>query len=205
MNNTALLVMHLQNRIIGNLAEGSNGLDSVGQKYDPTPLLENVGRATSAARAAGIPVIYVNLGFRAGTPEVSERSGFFAALTAAYGFEPDAPDSQVHPAVAPSPDDIIVINKRISAFTGSDLEIILRSLDIRTLVFTGIATRGVVLSTFRQAADLDFELAVLDDGCGDPDLDVHRVLMDKVFAMQAKITDTYTWISELQRTPALQA
>lgn len=46
--------------------------------------------------------------------------------------------------------DVIVLKKRASAFTGSDLEIVLRSNDIDTLVLTGIATGGVVLSTVRD-------------------------------------------------------
>jgi nicotinamidase-related amidase len=48
----------------------------------------------------------------------------------------------------------------VSAFSGSDLEVLLRSLGVGTLVLTGIATSGVVLSTLRQAADLDYRLIV---------------------------------------------
>ena len=39
----------------------------------------------------------------------------------------------------------------------------------------------IVLSTLRQAADLDFTLTVLSDGCSDRDVEVHRVLCEKVF------------------------
>jgi nicotinamidase-related amidase len=44
----------------------------------------------------------------------------------------------------------------VSAFSGSDLDVLLRGLDADTLVLSGIATSGVVLSTLRQAADLDY-------------------------------------------------
>ena len=54
-------------------------------------------------------------------------------------------------------------------------------MGIESLVLTGIATSGVVLSTVRQAADLDFRLTVLSDGCLDRDDEVHRMLMEKVF------------------------
>lgn len=199
MGSVALLVMHVQNRIVDNLKNGTNGLDQVGESYDPEPLLDAVSRAIAAARDVDIPIIYVSLGYRAGAPEVSPRSGFFAALTAAYGFEPDEPDTQIYPSLAPRPEDIVVYNKRISAFTGSDLDVILRSLDVSSLVLTGIATRGVVLSTFRQAADMDYELTVLEDGCGDPDVEVQRVLMNKVFAMQADVLATDVWISRLRQ------
>jgi nicotinamidase-related amidase len=56
----------------------------------------------------------------------------------------------------------------------------------------------VVLSTLRQAADLDFKLVVLADGCGDGDPEVHRVLMEKVFPTQATVTTVDEWTTELK-------
>ena len=55
------------------------------------------------------------------------------------------------------------------------------------LVLSGISTSGVVLSTLRQAADLDYGLTVLSDACGDPDPEVHDVLVDKVFPRQSVV------------------
>ena len=51
----------------------------------------------------------------------------------------------------------------------------------------GIATSGVVLSTVRWAADLDYSLVVVEDCCADSDEEVHRVLMQKVFPRQARV------------------
>lgn len=90
-----------------------------------------------------------------------------------------------------------MLKKRVSAFTGSDLDVVLRSLDVDALVLSGIATSGVVLSTLRQAADLDYGLAVLRDGCVDGDDEVHRVLLDKVFPRQAAVLTTEEWVSTL--------
>ena len=77
---------------------------------------------------------------------------------------------------------------------GSDLDVVLRSLGVDSLVLTGIATSGVVLSTLRQAADLDFGLTVLSDLCADNDPETHRVLMDKVFPRQAAVMTAAEWI-----------
>ncbi len=87
--------------------------------------------------------------------------------------------------------------RRVSAFSGSDLEVVLRSLEVRSLTLAGIATSGVVLSTLRQAADLDFGLTVLRDCCLDPDDDVHRVLMEKVFPRQATVESAAQWVARL--------
>jgi nicotinamidase-related amidase len=106
----------------------------------------------------------------------------------------DDPGTQIHPAVAPHPGDIVVTKKRVSGFAGSDLDIVLRSLEASSLVLTGIATSGVVLSTLRQAADLDYELTLLADGCADADAEVHRVLVEKVFPRQAVVLSVDEWV-----------
>jgi nicotinamidase-related amidase len=103
------------------------------------------------------------------------------------------PGSAIHPAVAPVVGDVIVTKRRVSAFTGSDLEVVLRAADVDHLVLTGIATSGVVLSTLRQAADLDYRLTVLADGCLDADPEVHRVLTEKVFPRQADVIRIADW------------
>ena len=59
----------------------------------------------------------------------------------------------------------------------------------------GIATSGVVLSTLRQAADLDYRLTVLRDACADADAEVHRVLTEKVFPRQADVVDVAHWVA----------
>jgi nicotinamidase-related amidase len=76
---------------------------------------------------------------------------------------------------------------------------VLRAGEIRNLVLTGIATSGVVLSTLRQAADLDFGLTVLADGCLDGDPEVHRVLTEKVFPRQADVVSVEEWVKTLGR------
>jgi nicotinamidase-related amidase len=68
----------------------------------------------------------------------------------------------------------------------------------RHLVLCGIATSGVVLSTLRAAADLDFELTVLHDACVDGDPEVHRVLTEKVFPRQAAVLDVAAWSAGLR-------
>ena len=117
-------------------------------------MLDSVARAIDAARAADIPVIYVRVDFRPGFPEVSPHNRAFSQVVGS-GFLGEK--ARLHPAVTPQPEDVEVTKRRVSAFTGSDLEVVLRSREITTLVLTGIATSGVVLSTLREAADKDYE------------------------------------------------
>ncbi len=183
--NQALLIMDVQNGIVGRDPAGCE------------PILSPLASAAAAARKASVPVIFVRVAFRDGAPEISPRNRIFAQLADAGGMGEADPSTQVHPAVAPQPADVIVTKKRVSAFAGSDLEMVLRSLGADSLVLAGIATSGVVLSTLRQAADLDYELTVLRDGCADRDPEVHRILLDKVFPRQAAVTTTAEWAASL--------
>jgi nicotinamidase-related amidase len=179
MTTTALLVMDVQKAIV--------------DRFPDPDYLPRLRTATDAARAAGIPVVFVTVGFRPGYPEISSRNKLFSAVARRGGSVGDDDSMDIHPDVAPEPGDIVVTKRRVSAFAGSDLDLVLRSQEADHLVLTGIATSGVVLSTLRQAADLDFRLTVLADGCLDADPEVHRVLTEKVFPMQADVTTVAEW------------
>ena len=181
MDGSALLVMDVQRGIVERFGDDDAGY------------LGRLASAISTARAAGIPVVYVTISFRPGHPEISPANPTFAGVAAAGRFLTGDPATEIHPAVAPHEQDVVVIKRRVSAFAGSDLDVVLRSLGAGTLVLTGIATSGVVLSTLRQAADLDYRLVVLSDGCLDADAEVHRVLTEKVFPRQAEVRTVTEW------------
>jgi len=56
----------------------------------------------------------------------------------------------------------------------------------------------VVLSTVRHAADADYRIVIVADCCADPDAEVHRVLMEKVFPRQAKVVNSAEVIAALR-------
>jgi nicotinamidase-related amidase len=161
-------------------------------------LLDRLVTAVDAARSAGVPVIFVRVAFRDGYPEVAASNRSFGALATMGGFGESDAATQLHPRVAPLPGEVVVTKRRTSAFAGSDLAEVLRGGRIDTLVLTGIATSGVVLSTLRQAADLDYGLVVLADACGDADPEVHRVLTTKVFPRQAEVSTVDEWVAGLK-------
>lgn len=173
---TAVLCMDFQVSIVQNFA-GANA----------DGLLERAAALLDAARAAGARVGYVKVGFRSGYPEVSPNNLAFSTIRSSGRFEGDAPGSEIHPRVVPHGGDFIVTKHRYGAFPGTDLDMILRANGVDTLVLAGISTSGVVLSTVRHAADADYRLVVVADCCADPDAEVHRVLIEKVFPKQARV------------------
>lgn len=181
-----LLVMDVQQGIVERYRSGPNPLDPF-------------QRAIAGARASNIPVIFVRVAFRPGYPEVSPQNKSFGALAQQPVFAESSASTQIAEAVAPKPGEVVVIKRRVSAFSGSDLEVVLRASERRELVLSGIATSGVVLSTLREAADRDYRLTVLSDACLDADPEVHRVLMEKVFPRQAEVLTVDAWVKNLAR------
>lgn len=185
MPNEALLVMDMQNGIVERFGDHAQGL------------LDHVSAALDAARSVAMTILFVRVAFREGVPEVSARNKSFAALTQSPGMEESASATQIHSRLGPRAGEPVVTKRRVSAFSGSDLDVLLRARDINSLVLCGIATSGVVLSTIRQAADLDYSLTVLSDACLDADPEVHEVLMGKVFVRQATVCTVREWASRL--------
>jgi len=177
---TALLVMDMQAGITAMLPSAE-------------ALVGNVAKAIACAREKKIPVIYVVVGFRQGAPEVSLHNKGFAAAKERFSNADMSEFMKVHPDIAPQEGELTIIKRRVSAFTGSDLAVVLSAFGIKHLVLTGIATSGVVLSTLREAADKDYRLTVLADGCADGDEEVHRVLTKKVFPRQADVLTVEEW------------
>jgi len=155
--------------------------------------LGKVRFAVDAAHNCKIPVIYVVVGFRPGFPEISARNRSFGRIKESSSAGMVNP----LPVIDPSGSDIVVTKHRVSAFSGSDLEIILRSMEISHLVLCGIATSGVVLSTARDAADRDYKLTVISDLCADSDPEVHRLLLEKILARQADVITSDAWIKSI--------
>ncbi len=177
LSNAALLVMDYQAAIVA-------------MTSDAEPLLERASRVLAAARSAGLPIIYIRVAFRPGYPEISDRNRQFASIkNSGFLIVGDAA-SEIDPRVAPVEGDTIVTKHRVSAFSGTELETVLRARDVKTLVLMGIATSGVVLSTVRAGSDRDYEMYVVGDCCADPDEDAHRCLMEKIFPAQATVIAT---------------
>jgi nicotinamidase-related amidase len=84
------------------------------------------------------------------------------------------PSAEFHGAIA-RPEELVIRKQRVGAFSETQLHMILRARGIENLVFFGITTSGITLSTLRRAFDLDYRGVVLRDACFDADEEVHRV------------------------------
>ncbi|MGO4595733.1 cysteine hydrolase family protein [Leifsonia sp. 2TAF2] len=163
---TALLIMDLQNGILARHPDGD-------------AFVTALVRTREAARAAGMTVGYVRVALTVEEAEHVPSTSRFAG--AGERLNADSPATQIVERLTPAPGEIVVRKQRVGAFSTTDLAAQLAERGIDTLILTGIVTSGVVLSTVRDAADRDYRLVVLSDGCWDADPEMHRVLTEKVF------------------------
>ncbi len=180
--NTALLIMDMQTVLFSQIGHAKD-------------IVASTSQAIHYARQHSIPVIFVVVGFRQGSPEISSNNKGFTASKEMFANVNMEDFVRIHHELHPLENELTVVKRRVSAFTGSDLEVVLRSFNIHHLVLTGIATSGVVLSTIREAADKDYQLTVLSDCCADRDMEVHALLTNKVFPRQADVVTAKEWIN----------
>jgi nicotinamidase-related amidase len=188
LSHAAVLSMDMQNTIV-----------SIYIKDQPE-FLPRAAAVLQRARDRKIPVIHVQVGFRPGLPEVDTRNQRFGAIKNSPQWQAvfQGPAGAIHSDVAPEGNDIVVTKRRVSAFHGTDLEMLLRANRIETLILFGIATSGVVLSTLLEASDADYRLIVVKDCCADQDVELHNCLIDKFFPKMATILTAEELLAAMQ-------
>ena len=159
--------------------------------------LERAREVLDAAREAGTFVAYCVSHFRPGYPEIPASNNPRSALRASGQVPAADPATLIHPSALPREGEPVITKHRTSAFSGSAFETILRAQGIETIILMGHATSGVILSTVRLAADLDYRLIVVEDGCADRDPEVHKLLMEKVFPRQATVVSSREMVEAL--------
>ena len=169
---TALLVMDYQAGILDRLD-------------DAEPLLACAADAIAVVRDRGGQIGYVRVAFDDADYAAAPPHSRFASV--GPEMHSDSPATAIHDRVAPEPGDIIVRKTRVGAFSTTDLDQQLRARGVITLILAGISTSGVVLSTVRDAADRDYQVFVLADGCADPGPGVHEFLTETIFPRQARV------------------
>lgn len=171
MPKTLFLVMDMVNDLV---AEDGFSARTYGVQVGERNVLANTARAIAAARAAGVRVGYVRVGFSPDYREAPESSPIFSGARNNGIFQLGTWGTEVHAALAPEPGDFDVIKHRVSPFYGTALEPILRANAIERLVLCGVSTNGVVHSGAREAHDRDYAVVVLEDCCAGVTADEHR-------------------------------
>ena len=161
MSDSALLVLHFQN--------GVAHPDGVWGKYlfpqvEKNGSVGNARRALDAARQRGMLVIYVNIAWRPGFPELPDNTcGLLKeakdnneCLVGSWG-------ADVIDELKPEGNEIIVINFGSDSFEGTDLDLILRNRGVKNLYVVGQCIEHVVATTVKRAVNMGYSAAILKD------------------------------------------
>ena len=121
---------------------------------------ERIVHLVEVARRAGVPVVWVKTHH-----DRSTNSPTWLARRTRKGLEICATDSwgAEFYRVKPAADEIVVVKHRYSAFVGSKLEVVLRTLARSTLIFCGVTTNVCVESTLRDAFMRDYDTVLAED------------------------------------------
>jgi len=197
---SALLVLHYQNGLVRD--EGVFAFSGSAAQVQKHGTIEKTAAVIGAARAAGMPVIYVNIEFRPGFPELKKPTyPLIESIQERNAFLRGSWDAAVPEELAPAPEDIVVINFDSSAFSHTDLDGILRAKDVRRIFLAGIATNWVVESTTRYGAELGYEVTVLADCCQGFSDELHDFAIEKTLPYYAAISSSEEYVAAL---PAVQ-
>jgi ureidoacrylate peracid hydrolase len=172
LDRSALLVIDMQNAF----ASAGGMLELAGVDIGAAgEVVANARLVCEAARGAGIPVIYLTIGWpadlsTAGGPEspnprkelalrlMRERPELRGKLLT-FGTW----DFEIVDALAPKPSDTIIVKPRYSGFHGTGLDSLLRGRAVRNLLIVGIASNVCVESTIREAYFLEYWPVMIAD------------------------------------------
>lgn len=175
MARSALVIVDMQNDFLHeNGWFPANGID-------PSPLhqvVPQIASLASAARRAGMPVIWVNWGMR---PDLANVPDSFVARASAAGTRPTYGDASpsgqgrilvegdwgasVIDGLTVDPADLVISKHRPSGFPDTELDSVLRLRDLTTLFFAGVNIDRCVLATLIDACSRGYDCVLVDDAC----------------------------------------
>ena len=163
MSSSIYLVLDMENDLVH--ADGPNGKAPYGEQARARRIVENTRRALDKARAAGLRIGFVRVGFSPDYREHPANSPVLAGARKLGIFKLGEWGTQVHPDLGQQPGDFDIVKHRVSPFYATSLDVILRTHDVRRIYCSGISTNAVVQAAVREGHDRDYEMVLLEDCC----------------------------------------
>lgn len=157
------LVLDMENDLVH--PDGPNGKSPLGALVASRKIVALTAAAIARARAAGVMIGFVRVGFSADYKEAPAESPVFSPARQNGLFKLGAWGSEIHSDLPVRPEDIQVVKHRVSPFYSTNLEVQLRASGITRIYCSGVSTQAVVQATVRDGHDRDYEMIVLEDCC----------------------------------------
>lgn len=190
---TALIVIDMQKHFVDNEKDFPEFYRNVRADH----IIENIAALISATRKLSMPIVFIKMGHRADFSDVPRsltdagiRKELNNVIEGTTGFE-------VIKELKPLPGDYQVQKRRPGAFYSTDLELLLRSRNIDTLLITGCMTGACVANTVLQARERDFHIIVISDGCASLIKESHEYWMKNMYPRSGRVRITADLITAL--------
>src|SRR5579859_6595897 len=159
---TALLLIEYQNDFTTEGGALHNGVKAV---MESTGMLAKTQQAAAKARAAGVTVMYAPITFAKGYGEITAHPyGILKGVVDGEAFVRGSWGAAIVDSLAPQAGDIVIEGKRgLDTFASTNLDFILRSKGIKTIVLGGFLTNCCVESTMRTGYENGYEVITLSD------------------------------------------
>ena len=180
MNDTKsiLLILDMQNDLTH--ADGPNGKGPLGQQVQNRDVIARAASLIDAARAAGILVGFVRIGFSENYIECPPNSPVFSGAPKAGLFKLGTWGTEIHPDLPVRPGDVHVVKHRVSPFYSTTLEAQLRAQRVQRIFCCGVSTQAVVQVTVRDAHDRDYGVVVFEDACAAHSAEEHAASINSL-------------------------
>ena len=183
---SCLLVVDMQNYF----------LDRNSPTFTPGGLaiLSNVKSLVKGFRQKKLPVIYTMHQHKSGQMDGGILGWWWEGM-----IMEGTKDARIHPGLAPLPQEKVVTKHRYSAFYNTDLEIVLRCLNISDLIITGVMTNLCCESTARDAYFRDYRVFFVMDATGTVDEQLHLATLKNLAFGFAYVADTQEILRSVSR------
>ena len=176
-------------------------------------MVPRLNRLLDVCRAHQLPVIYIHHVIRGGDIDAGRLADHHEAIRNNKAIIAGTSNVEIYEGLKPHPGDLVVAKPRYSAFYGTDLEAILRSKGIDTLIISGTVTNVCCESTTRDAFSRDYKVIFLSDGnaAGDlPDMgfgpvsaeEIQKVVLTVLAMCFAQVSSIAQVIAEIEQLPA---
>jgi ureidoacrylate peracid hydrolase len=193
---TALLLIEYQNDFT---SEGGALHAGVKPVMESTNMLANTLHAASKARSSGVTVMLAPISFAPGYREITSTPyGILKGVVEATAFVRGTWGAEIVDTLSPASEDIVIEGKRgLDTFASTNLDFILRSRGIKTLVVAGFLTNCCVESTARTGYEKGFSVVALSDCAATLSEEEQHFTFKKNLPMFARILTHKEFLSEL--------
>jgi nicotinamidase-related amidase len=162
-------------------------------------MLENTKRVVDAARRAGATVMHAPIMFAPGYNEISSHPyGILKGVVDGNAFVKDTWGAAIVDDLAPQQGDIVIEGKRgLDTFASTNLDFILRSKGIQTIVLGGFLTNCCVESTMRTGYENGYKVITLNDCLAATSIEEHDNALSYDFPMFSEPMSSKELIAEL--------